>query len=83
MNSVSDILKALSAFGSVVSLVGRLITRLGFAISPPNLDGEQTELDLDRRTSRMRQDPLAQGAEDEKPVRTTLRPEASPTERDT
>jgi hypothetical protein len=81
MNSVSDLLRALSALGNVVTLVGSLITRLGFAISPPNLGGEQTELDLDQPISRMRQDPLAQGAEDEKPVR--FKPEASLTGRDT
>jgi hypothetical protein len=63
--SVASILAVLSTVGETIAKVGNLMTRLGFALSPPNLGGEQTELDLD--IPGMRQDPLAHGAKDEKP----------------
>lgn len=64
--SIFGVLKFLSNLGTSIANVGNLLSRIGFALSPPNLDGSQTDLNLDRSVSS--QDPHTQGVKDEKPV---------------
>lgn len=65
--SLRDIFSAISAVVDTIAKVGNLLSRLGFALNPSNLDGSQGELDLDRSVSS--QDPPTQGVKDEKPAR--------------
>jgi hypothetical protein len=66
--TVSKVLSVLSTAGSFATLLGRLLVRFGSAVSPSNLDDDQLEMNLDPNS--MAQDLSAQGAKDEKPVRT-------------
>lgn len=65
--SIKDILSVISTVGDTIATVGNLLSRLGFALNPSNLDGTQGELDLGQSVSS--QDPPTQGVKDEKPAR--------------